>query len=160
VAADVWAILLARDEGLSLTVTPIRRKKRLIIEVSALTVRSDKRRSQSVSSVMSASPCAQLPENHGAPSAWKPGGRRARQALASHPVQPAQAFRRGFADLVALRCCAAHIFPLSTASMTRSHKSCEYGFGMPAGLRESQQVESKSARFGILTSIQAEDRPL
>ena len=48
VAADVWAILLARDEGLFLTVTPIRRKKRLIIEVSALTVRSDKRRSQSV----------------------------------------------------------------------------------------------------------------
>ena len=48
VGADVWAILLARDEGLFLTVTPIRRKKRLIIEVSALTVRSDKRRSQSV----------------------------------------------------------------------------------------------------------------
>jgi hypothetical protein len=35
VAADVWAILLARDKGLFLTVTPIRRKKRLIIEVSA-----------------------------------------------------------------------------------------------------------------------------
>jgi hypothetical protein len=48
VAADVWAILLARDQGLFLTVTPIRRKKRLIIEVSALTVRSAKRRSQSV----------------------------------------------------------------------------------------------------------------
>ena len=48
VAVDVWAILLARDQGLFLTVTPIRRKKRLIIEVSALTVRSAKRRSQSV----------------------------------------------------------------------------------------------------------------
>ena len=47
VATDVRAILLARDEGLFLNVTPIRRKKRLIIEVSALTPRSDKRRSQS-----------------------------------------------------------------------------------------------------------------
>ena len=43
----VRAILLLRDEGLFLNVTPIRRKKRLIIEVSALTPRSDKRRSQS-----------------------------------------------------------------------------------------------------------------
>ena len=47
VATYVRAILLARDEGLFLNVTPIRRKKRLIIEVSALTPRSDKRRSQS-----------------------------------------------------------------------------------------------------------------
>ena len=46
-AAYVRAILLPRDEGLFLNVTPIRRKKRLIIEVSALTPRSDKRRSQS-----------------------------------------------------------------------------------------------------------------
>ena len=42
----VRAILLACDEGLFLTVTPIRRKKRLIIEVSALTPRSAERRSQ------------------------------------------------------------------------------------------------------------------
>jgi len=47
VAAYVRAILLARDQGLFLNVTPIRRKKRHIIEVSALTPRSDKRRSQS-----------------------------------------------------------------------------------------------------------------
>jgi hypothetical protein len=46
-AADVRAILLARDQGLFLSVIPIRRKKRLIIEVSALTPRSDQRRSQS-----------------------------------------------------------------------------------------------------------------
>ena len=46
-ASYVRAILLSRDEGLFLNVTPIRRKKRLIIEVSALTPRSDKRRSQS-----------------------------------------------------------------------------------------------------------------
>jgi len=46
VATDVRAILLARDEGLFLNVTPILRKKRLIIEVSALTPRSAKRRPQ------------------------------------------------------------------------------------------------------------------
>src|SRR5271154_525078 len=46
-AADVAAILLARDQGLFLNVTPILRKKRLIIEVSALTPRSAERRSQS-----------------------------------------------------------------------------------------------------------------
>ena len=40
VATYVRAILLACDKGLFLTVTPIRRKKRLIIEVSALTPRS------------------------------------------------------------------------------------------------------------------------
>ena len=45
-AAYVRTILLARDEGLFLNVTPIRRKKRLIIEVSALTPRSAERRSQ------------------------------------------------------------------------------------------------------------------
>ena len=38
---------LLRDEGLFLNVTPIHRKKRLIIEVSALTPRSAKRRSHS-----------------------------------------------------------------------------------------------------------------
>src|SRR5271170_5764392 len=46
VATYVRAILLACDKGLFLTVTPIRRKKRLITEVSALTPRSAERRSQ------------------------------------------------------------------------------------------------------------------
>jgi hypothetical protein len=48
VAAYVVAILLARDKRLFLTVTPILRKKRLIIEVSDLTPRSAERRSQSL----------------------------------------------------------------------------------------------------------------
>jgi hypothetical protein len=38
-ATDVPAILLAPDERHSLNVTPILRKKRLVIEVSALTLR-------------------------------------------------------------------------------------------------------------------------
>jgi hypothetical protein len=44
--AYVRAVLLARDKRLFLNVTPRRRKKRLIIEVSDLTPRSHKRRSQ------------------------------------------------------------------------------------------------------------------
>jgi hypothetical protein len=40
VALDVRTILLARDQRLFLSVTPMRRKKRLIIDVSALTPRS------------------------------------------------------------------------------------------------------------------------
>ena len=52
-ALHVRAVLLARDEGLFLSVTPRRRKKRLISEVSALTPRSDKSRSHSACSVMS-----------------------------------------------------------------------------------------------------------
>ena len=44
-APYVRAILLLRDEDLFLNVMPIRRKKRLIIEVSALTPRSAERRS-------------------------------------------------------------------------------------------------------------------
>ena len=47
VTVYVPAILLARDKGLFLNVTPILRKKRLIIEVSALTPRSAKRRPHS-----------------------------------------------------------------------------------------------------------------
>jgi hypothetical protein len=45
VATYVGAILLACEKGLFLTVTPIRRKKRLIVEVSACTPRSAERRS-------------------------------------------------------------------------------------------------------------------
>jgi hypothetical protein len=47
VALYVRAILLARDERLLLSVTPMRRKKRLIIAVSARTPRSPSNRSQS-----------------------------------------------------------------------------------------------------------------
>lgn len=52
--AYVRTILLAGDEGLFLNVTPTRRKKRLSMEVSALTPRSARRRWLSASSVVSA----------------------------------------------------------------------------------------------------------
>src|SRR5271156_7129438 len=52
-ALYVGAILLARDERLFLSVTPVRRKKRLIIAVSARTPRSASNRSQSACRVMS-----------------------------------------------------------------------------------------------------------
>jgi hypothetical protein len=46
-ALYVRPILFARNQRLFLNVTPIRRKKRLIIEASALTPRSASRRSHS-----------------------------------------------------------------------------------------------------------------
>ena len=52
-ALYVRTILLARDKRLFLSVTPMRRKKRLIIAVSARTPRSASNRSQSALSVMS-----------------------------------------------------------------------------------------------------------
>lgn len=52
-AAYVRAVLLARVERLFLSVIPSRRKKRLIMEVSAFTPRSSDKRRQSASSVMS-----------------------------------------------------------------------------------------------------------
>src|SRR5271165_5807923 len=53
VALDVRAILLARDQRLFLSVTPMRRKNRLIIDVSAFTPGSASSRSQSACRVMS-----------------------------------------------------------------------------------------------------------
>src|SRR5271165_63187 len=53
VAADVRPVLLARHEGLFLNVTPIRPKKRLIIEVSDVTPRSARSRSHKICNVMS-----------------------------------------------------------------------------------------------------------
>ena len=39
-------------------------------------------------------------------------------------------------------------FVFSTTSITRSRKSCEYGFGIPAGLRPASRVNQKFADFG------------
>jgi hypothetical protein len=52
-ALYVRTILLARDKRLFLSVTPVRRKKRLIIAVSARTPRSSSNRSQSACRVVS-----------------------------------------------------------------------------------------------------------
>jgi hypothetical protein len=57
-ALHVRAVLLARDKRLFLSVTPRRRKNRLISEVSALTPRSASSRSHSACSVMSDFPPA------------------------------------------------------------------------------------------------------
>jgi hypothetical protein len=38
--------------------------------------------------------------------------------------------------------------PVLTASITRLRKSCEYGFAISCWPPPSQQVESKSRRFG------------
>ena len=72
-------------QGSFLTVTPIRRKKRLIIEVSALTSSLGRKAiaRQSLKRDVSISRPARPPESPGAPSAWKPDGRRVDRALAN-----------------------------------------------------------------------------
>jgi hypothetical protein len=39
--------------------------------------------------------------------------------------------------------------PTSTASITRSRKSCEYGFGIPAGLRPANRLNQNLPDSGI-----------
>ena len=89
-AAYVRTILLARDEGLFLNVTPILRKKRPIIEVSALTARGRKAIAKSLKrdvGLLGPRSLQKIPVWHqlGRPVAAVP------DRLASHPVQPAQA---------------------------------------------------------------------
>ena len=63
------------------------------------------------------------------------------------PFQLAQAhlIATRSADLVAAGAAARRLIsPLFTASITRSRKSCEYGFAISCWPPPSQQVESKS----------------
>ena len=62
-AFDVRPILLARDQRLFLSVTPIRRKNRLIIDVSALTPRAASNRWQRACRVMSDFPALSASRN-------------------------------------------------------------------------------------------------
>ena len=90
VALYVRTILLARDERLFLSVTPMRRKKRLIIEVSALTPRSASNRSQSalkrdvgflaLSALRETHDAAQVSDGGIRPSCSPPANRSARSA--------------------------------------------------------------------------------
>ena len=43
------------------------------------------------------------------------------------------------------------IAPFLTASITRSRKSCEYGFGIPAGLRPANRLNQNVPDSGIPT---------
>jgi hypothetical protein len=83
---------------------------------------------------------------------------RLSRALALKALQPLDGHR--FADRVmTTRRSAAHL-SLSTASITRSRKSCEYGFAISRWPPPSQQVESKSRRFGNPTPIRPKRRTL
>ena len=120
VAADVWAILLARDEGLFLNVTPIRRKesgsssKWYVVGFDGSL--GQKAIAKRLKRDGPASPARSFEKNHGAASAWKPRLRAVSDRLfASRPVQIAQAVVTGIrhrsADLVASRGAAAAHFP-------------------------------------------------
>src|SRR5580700_9361811 len=120
-------IPLARDERLFLSVTPRRRKKRLIIEVSALTPRSTSNRSQSDLSVMSDFSPLSASRNSRCGSSF---GRRYPPILlaAREPLRSKRCTHLIADDsLTPNRAAAARrlIPPRITASITRSRKSWE-----------------------------------
>jgi hypothetical protein len=47
-----------------------------------------------------------------------------------------------------------------TASITRSRKSCEYGFGIPPGLRPAKRLNQSTTDSGIPIPIQIKNRTL
>ena len=139
----------ARDERLFLSVTPRRRKKRLIIEVSALTPRSASNRS-----------AKRLKRDVGFPrlSALREildaarvsdGGIRPFCSPLREPLRSKRCTHLIADDsLTPNRAAAAHagsIPPRITASITRSRKSCENMLKPSlAGLRPASKVESKT----------------
>src|SRR5277367_33295 len=147
----VRTIPLARDERLFLSVTPRRRKKRLIIEVSALTPRSASNQSQSASSVMSDFSRLCASRNSRCGSSF---GRRYPPILlaAREPLRSKRCTHLIADDsLTPNRAAAARrlIPPRITASITRSRKSCEYAETIPAGLRPASRLNQSNPDSGI-----------
>ncbi len=68
---------------------------------------------------------------------------RLARAFPFNPLKPFDGYR--FADRVAPGAARRLISPLFTASITRSRKSCEYGFGIPAGLRPANRLNQNLA---------------
>ena len=133
-ALYVRTILLARDKRLFLSVTPMRRNKRLIIAVSARTPRSASNRSQSACRVMSDFSALQRfekltmrlkPRTGGYPPIWLAAREPLRSKRCTHLMAED--------SLTPKRAAAARrlISPRATASITRSRKSCEYALGHP-----------------------------
>src|SRR5271156_7211851 len=152
-ALYVGAILLARDERLFLSVTPVRRKKRLIIAVSARTPRSASNRSQSACRVMSDFSALSASRNSRCGSSL---GRRYPPILlaAREPLRSKRCTHLIAEDsLTPKRAAAARrLIPLrTTASITRSRKSCEYALAIPAGLRPASRLNQNNADSGIPT---------
>ena len=155
VTIEVGAILLACDKGLFLTVTPIRRKKRLIIDVSASTSRSASSRSQSACNVMSGfsvratsrkSRCGISLE-----ARWPPCPTGSRDPFRS--TRSSHLIAAGFADLVAPRRCA-------TAQLASLHcinhavtQVPEYGFAISCGLRPANRLNQNLADLAIQLRI-------
>ena len=87
---------------------------------------------------------------------------RLARAMAFKALQPLDGHR--FADLVMTgRRPAAQLAP-STASITRSRKSCEYGFAIPAGLRPAGWLNQNLTDSGIPIRLdpsagRSKDRP-
>ena len=133
VAFDVRPILLARDQRLFLSVTPIRRKNRLIIDVSAWTPRSASNRSQSACtdfSRASRNSHASQRSTHGIRPSGSPRASRSAQTAARHLMAEA--------SLTPNPAAALRLIPSPFRNHridTRSRKSantltaCDRGFG-------------------------------
>ena len=133
-AAYVRAILVTRDEGLFFTVTPILRKKRIIIEVSALTPALGRQAiTQSLKRdvrFLGARGLQKVPVRHELGSTMAAMSDRLSRALALKALQPLDG--RGFADrVVTTRRSGGSFFPSPPPRITvRLRKSCEYGFAI------------------------------
>jgi hypothetical protein len=150
----LWRVMSARsrsrDERLFLCVTPRRRKKRLISEVSTRTPRSASNRSQSDLRVMSDFSPLSASRNSRCGSSL---GRRYPPILLA-TREPVRSKRRTHLiaedSLTPNRAAAARrlIPPRITASITRSRKSCEYAEAMPAGLRPASRLNQNTPDSG------------
>src|SRR5580700_1819357 len=83
---------------------------------------------------------------------------RLSRAMAFNAFEPLD--RHRFADRVGRAAARRLISPLSTASITRLRRSCEYGFGIPAGLRPANRLNQNLPDSGIPISILAKNSQL
>jgi hypothetical protein len=149
-ALYVRTILLASDKRLFLSVTPMRRKKRLIIAVSARTPRSANW-SQSALSVMSDFSALSASRNSRCGSSL---GRRYPPILlaAREPLRSKRCTHLMAEDSLTPKQAAAArrlISPRTTASITRSGKSCEYALPSLRASRPASRLNQNNADSGI-----------
>jgi hypothetical protein len=149
-ALYVRTILFARDERLFLSVMPMRRKKWLVIAVSARTPRSSSNRSQSACRVMSDFSALSASRNSRCGSSL---GRRYPPILlaAREPLLSKHSTHLMAEDsLTPKRAAAARrlISARATASITQVAQVLRICTGHPCWPPSSQQVESEQYRFG------------
>ena len=144
-ALYVRTILLARDKRLFLSVTPMRRKKRLIIAVSARTHAPPPvaKRLQGDVGFLRSQRFEKLTMR------IKPRTEVSAHLARRPPTAPFEVLHpldgRGVAHPKRAAAARRLISPPTTASITRSRKSCEYALAIPAGLRPASKLIQNNA---------------